>query len=54
MLFDLHAGSQKQVGVLPVNVPQRGGGLLIFVIMSSQISTLSRGWRFGISKAVIS
>ena len=40
-------GSQKQVGVLLVNVPQRGGGLLTFVMMSNQISTLSWEWGGG-------
>ena len=30
-------------GVLPVNMPQYGGSLLRFVMMSSQIPTLARG-----------
>ena len=31
------------MGVLPVNMPQWGGSLLRFVMMSSQIPTLARG-----------
>ena len=31
------------MGVLPVNMPQKGGGLLRFVMVSSQIPTLARG-----------
>ena len=31
------------MGVLPVNMPQQGGSLLRFVMMSSQIPTLARG-----------
>ena len=31
------------VGVLPVNMTQKGGGLLRFVVVSSQIPTLARG-----------
>ena len=31
------------MGVLPVNMPQKGGGLLRFVVVSSQIPTLARG-----------
>ena len=37
------------MGVLPVNMPQKGGGLLRFVMVSSQIPTLARGGGVGIS-----